>query len=92
MDGARYLALCPSKILLGLSVRRPDSDFVSCPTFHLLGLTDHKLARVSMRLANRPSLAGYWKFNTSFLETQDFREWLEYLIKRALVGAITGSM
>ena len=24
------------------SVRRADCDFVSCPTFHLIGLTDHK--------------------------------------------------
>ena len=37
-------------------VRRADPDFVSCPTFHL---TDPKLVRVSLQLANRPSLAGY---------------------------------
>ena len=47
-------------------VRRADTDFVSCPTFHLIAWTDHKLVRVSLRLANRPSLAGYWKFNTSY--------------------------
>ena len=46
-------------------VRRADCDFVSCPTFHLIGQTDHKRVRTSVRLANRPSLAGYWKFNTS---------------------------
>ena len=40
-------------------VRRADIDFVSCPTFHLIAWTDHKLVRVSLRLANRPSLAGY---------------------------------
>ena len=39
--------------------RRADSDFMSCPTFHLIVWTDHKLVRVSLRLANRPSLAGY---------------------------------
>ena len=71
-------------------VRRADSDFVSCPTFHLIGLTDHKLVRVSLRLANRPSLAGYWKFNTSLLGIREFQDRLESL-KRALVGAVTGN-
>ena len=46
-------------------VRRANIDFVSGPTFHLIAWTGHKLVRVSLRLANRPSLAGYWKFNTS---------------------------
>ena len=72
-------------------VRRADIDFVSCPTFHLIAWTDHKLIRVSLRLANRPSLAGYWKFNTSLLEIRDFRDRLESLIQRVLVGAITGN-
>ena len=53
-------------------VRRADIDFVSCPTFHLIAWTDHKLVSVSLRLADRPSLAGYWKFNTSLLEIRDF--------------------
>ena len=51
-------------IVLG---RRADINFVSCPAFHLIAWTDHKLVRVSLRLPNRPSLAGYWKFNTSLL-------------------------
>ena len=72
-------------------VNRADIDFISCPTFHLIAWTDHKLVRVSLRLANRPSLAGYWKFNTSLLEIQDFRDRLESLIQRALVGAVTGN-
>ena len=72
-------------------VRRADIDFVSCPTFHLIAWTDHKLIRVSQRLANRPSLAGYWKFNTSLVEIRDFRDQLESRIKRALVGAVTGN-
>ena len=72
-------------------VRRADIDFVSCPTFHLIAWTDHKLVSVSLRLADRPSLAGYWKFNTSLLEIRDFRDRLESLIKRALVGAVTGN-
>ena len=72
-------------------MRRVDSNFVSCPTFHLIAWTDHKLIRVSLRLAYRPSLAGYWKFNTSLLEIQDYRDRLGSLIKRALVGAVTGN-
>ena len=72
-------------------VRRGDIDFVSYPTFHLIAWTDHKLVRVSLRLANRPSLGSYWKFNTSLLEIRDFRDKLESLIKRALVGAVTGN-
>ena len=72
-------------------VRRADCDFVSCPTFHLIAWTDHKLVRVSLQLANRPCLAGYWKFNTSLLEIRDFRDRLESLIKRALVGAVTSN-
>ena len=64
-------------------VRRAVSDFISYPMFHLIAWTDHKLVRVSLRLANRPSLTTYWKFNTSLLEIQDFWNKLESLIKRA---------
>ena len=42
-------------------VRRADIDFVSCPTCHLIAWTDHNPFRVSLWLANRPSLVGYWK-------------------------------
>ena len=72
-------------------VRRADSDLVACPTFHWLGRSDHKLVRVSLRLANRPSLASYWKFNTSLLEMWDFRKRLENLIQRALVRVVIGN-
>ena len=72
-------------------VKRADRDFISCPTFLLIGLADHKLVKVSLRLANRPCLAGYWKFNTSLLEIRDFRDRLESLIKRALVETVTGN-
>ena len=65
-------------------VRRADIDFVSCPTFHLIAWTDHKLVSLYC-------LAGYWKFNTSLLEIRDFRDRLESLIKRALVGSVTGN-
>ena len=70
-------------------VRRADCDFVSCPTLHLKALTDHKLVRINLRLANRPSLAGYWKFSISLLEIRDFRDRLESLIKRVFVRAVT---
>ena len=60
---------------------------LSCPTFHLIAWTDHKLVRVRLR----PSLADYWKFNTSLLKIRDFRDRPESLIKRALVGALTGN-
>ena len=35
--------------------------------------------------------AGDWKFNTSLLEIRNFRDRLESLIQRALVGAVTGN-
>ena len=73
------------------SVRRADADFISCLTFHWIGLGDHKLVRVSLWLVNRPSLASYWKLNTSLLEIRDFWEQLETLIQRALVGVVTGN-
>ena len=68
-------------------VRRADVDFVTCPTFQ----TDHKHVRVSLRLTNRHSLAGYWTFNISLLDIGDFRKQLDTLIERALVGAVTGN-
>ena len=71
-------------------VRRADSDLVTCPTFHWLGLTDHKPVRVSLRLVHRPSLASYWKFSTSLLGIWDFQVRLENLFKRALAGAVIG--
>ena len=53
-------------------VRRDDSNCVNCPTFHLIAWTDHKLVTVSLLLAKRPNLAGYWEFNTSLLKIWDF--------------------
>ena len=37
-------------------VRKADTDFVTCPTFYYVAQTDHRLVRVSLWLANRPSL------------------------------------
>ena len=70
---------------------RADTDLVACLTFHWFGQSDHKLVRVSLRLANRPSLASYWKFNTSLLEIRDFWMRLENVIKWALEGAVIGN-
>ena len=72
-------------------VRRAESDFVSCLTLYLIALTDHKLVRVSLQFANRLSLVGNRKFNTSLLEILDFQDRLKSLIKRALLGAVTGN-
>ena len=59
----------------------------------ILGIkqTDYELVWVSLRLANRPNLAGKWKFNTSLLEIRDFWKRLETLIQRALGDAVTGN-
>ena len=72
-------------------VWRADIEFIRCSTFHWIGLTDHKLVRVSVWFVNRPSLANNWKFNTFLLEIRDFRKRLETLIQRVLVGAVTGN-
>ena len=69
-------------------VRRADADFVSCATFHWLGMTDHS---VSLRLVDRPCVASYWKFNTSLLEISFPAAPGSPLIQRALVGAVTGN-
>ena len=59
--------------------------------FHDTAWTNHRLVRVSLRLVNRPSLASYWKFNTSLLEIWDFRDQLESLVQPAFVGTVTGN-
>ena len=46
---------------------------------------------VTLQLSDRPRLAAYWKFNTSLLGIRDFRERLELLLQRALVGAVIGN-
>ena len=72
-------------------VRIANTDFVTCSAFHYVGQSDHWLVGVSLRLVNRPSLAGYGKFNTSLLETHDSQDRLESRIQWALVGAVTGN-
>ena len=47
-------------------VGRADTEFITCPTFHWIELADHKLVRVSLQLVNRPSLANYWRYRTSW--------------------------
>ena len=75
----------------GVLVRRADIDFVGCPTFRLMAWTGRGLVRVGLRLADGPGLAGCWRFSASLLEVRDFRDRLESLIRRALVGAVAGS-
>ena len=70
-------------------VRRAETDFVTCLTFHYVAWTDNSLVRINLKLANKPSLAGYWKFKTFLQEIWDFRDRLESLVQRASVGAIT---
>ena len=67
------------------------TDFVKCHTSYYVAWTDHKLVRGSLRFADRPNLAGYWKFNTSLQEIRDFWDRLESLVQQALVGAVTGN-
>ena len=57
----------------GVLVGGADSDFVCCPTFHLIAWTDHGLVSVGLRLADGPGLASYWRFSASLLEKRDFR-------------------
>ena len=53
------------------------------------GQTWSYLIRVSLWLANRPNLVGYWKFYTSLLEKEDFQKQLETVIQQAIVGEFT---
>ena len=47
---------------------------------------------VSIRLDKaRSRMFGYWKFNSSRLAEDDFRNQLELMIKRELTGAIMGN-
>ena len=72
-------------------VRRADSDFLTCPEFNDLGHADHKFGLARLLLGTKASLANYWKFNSSILESPDFCKKLEGFIQRALVGAVTGN-
>ena len=84
-------SVCARSYLDRVLVRRADTDFVTCPMFHFVGQTDHRLVKVSHRLDNRPSLAGYCKFNTSLLEIWDFWDWLKSLIQWELVEVVSGN-
>ena len=57
--------------------------------FHWVGQTDRRFVRISLRFSNRPSQAGYWKFNTSVQEIWEFLFWLDNLIQRVPMGAAT---
>ena len=77
------------QILSGQSVRRDDTvSFFTCPMFHYVPQTDRTLVRVSLLLADRPSLAGCRKFNTSLLEIRGFQDRLQSLFQRLFVGVV----
>ena len=46
---------------------------------------------ISLKFGDRRSQANYSKFNTSVLETRDFQEWPEKVIKQALVEMVIGN-
>ena len=82
-------SVCIKSYLERVVVRRADADSDTYPTFHWIRQTERKHIRISLKLANRPSLAGYWKFNSFLLEKRDFQDWLGSLIKQALMGPVT---
>ena len=62
-----------------------------CLTFYYVAQTDYKLFKVSLRLADKLSLAGYWKFNTLLRDIRDFQDRLESLVQRAFVRLVIGN-
>ena len=78
-----------SSYLDSVLVKRADTDFVICSTFHYI--IQHKHVSGYLRLPYRLSLSCIWKFNTSLLEIWDFWDQLESLVQWALVGAVTGN-
>ena len=73
-------------------VKRVDLDYLGGPSFDPYKGSDHKVLCVSIRLDKARSLMpGYWKFNSSLLAEDDFRNQLELTIKRELTGAIIGN-
>ena len=74
-----------------MRLRGADTDFVKCSTFHCVAQTGHSLVKVNLQLADRPCLAGYWKFSSFLLMIRNLRDRLESLVQRTLVGAITGN-
>ena len=72
-------------------VKRVDLDYLGGPSFDTYKDSDHKFLCVSIRLDKaRCMMSGYWKFNSSLLAEDDFRNQLELMIKRELSGAIIG--
>ena len=73
-------------------VKRVYLDYLGGPSFDPYKDSDHKLSCVSIRLDKaRYRMSGYWKFNSSLLAEDDFRNQLELMIKRELTGAIMGN-
>ena len=73
-------------------VRRVDLDYLGGPSFDPYKDSDHKFLCVSIRLDKAKSaMSSYWKFNSSLLVEDDFRNQLKLMIKRELSGAIIGN-
>ena len=71
-------------------VKLVDQDYLG--GFDLFKDSDHKFLYVPIRLDKaRTRMSGYWKFSSSLLAEDDFRNQLELMIKRELTGAIMGN-
>ena len=72
-------------------VKRVDLDYLGGPSFDPYKDSDHKFLCVSIKLHKaRCRMSGYWKFNSSLLAEDDFRNQLELMIKRELTGGYYG--
>ena len=69
-------------------VKRVNLDYLGGPSLNPYKDSDHKFLCVSIRLDKaRCRMSGYW-LNSSLLAEADFRNQLELIIKRELMGAI----
>ena len=84
--------LGPALQLFGPGVRRVDLDYLGSPSFDPYKDSNHKFLCVSVRLDKaRRRLSGYWKFNSSLLGEDDFRNQQELMLKREMSEVIIGN-
>ena len=70
-------------------VKRVDLDLLGGPSFEAYKNSDQKILSVAISLDKaKHRMSGSWKFNSSPLDKKDFREQLELMLKRELMGAI----
>ena len=73
-------------------VRRVNLDYLRGPSFDPYKDSDYKILCVSIRLDKaRCRMSGYWKFNSSLLGEDDFRNQLQLMLKQELLGVIIGN-